>query len=114
MFSKDQILNSPRKAAINMIKSNLQESDLWVVRAVVRIYEEQTADEQQSESTELHNGVGYNGADANIMSSFAKQILRANGRYACPLSPRQLEIARTKIVKYAGQLLDIMSQPVSV
>ena len=48
------------------------------------------------------NGIGFNGVDGAILSSFAQQLNRTGS-----LSPKQLFIARAKMVKYAGQLLAI-------
>lgn len=80
----------------------LNENDAWLYRAVVSIYEWQTADEQNAEVTAHDNGVGFNSVDATILSSFAKQITSRNF-----LTPKQKEIARKKMNKYASQLLRI-------
>lgn len=87
------------------ISAKLQTSDAWVVRAVIAIYERQTEDEQVSMTTNHHNSVGFNGVDAEIMSSFAQQAKRRGS-----LSPKQLVIARRKIMKYAGQLAAIANE----
>jgi hypothetical protein len=91
------------------IRDALRRSDRQVWRAVKRIYELQTADEKAGEHTSHDNGVGFSAFDAQIMSSFAKQIIaweKADParRYPSPLSPAQMSIARTKILRYAGQL----------
>ena len=84
------------------IKVQLLTDSRWLQRGIVAIFEKQTYDEQQSESTKEDNGIGFNGVDAYILSSFAKQIKA--GR---TLSPKQLPIAKKKMPKYAGQLLKI-------
>jgi hypothetical protein len=71
----------------------------WAVRALVRIYEHQTDDEQRVGETREHNGVGFTGADANILSSFAEQVQR--GRQ---LSEKQMRIVFKRMPKYARQL----------
>lgn len=89
-------------------------NDKWLVRGILAIYACQTADERSSQTTKHHNGVGFNGTDANIMSSFARQIqswqATENPRYPSPLSPKQLGLARKKMSKYAGQLARIASE----
>jgi hypothetical protein len=93
-----------------MIKANLAKSDKWVTRAVLVIYQAQTVSEQRSETTREENGVGFNGTDAKILSSFAKQIIdfeAGKSLFNSALSPRQMGLARTKIIKYAGQLLKV-------
>lgn len=95
------------------IKAELQTNDVWVVRGVIAIYNKQTDEEQSVDETLENNGVGFSGCDANILSSFARQIQRwvdtpVNQRqYQHPLSPAQFAIARNKIKKYSGQLAKI-------
>lgn len=84
------------------IKTMLATNDKAVARGVLAIYAYQTAVEQASESTQQDNGVGFNGADAKILSSFAKQLQRGWN-----LSAKQLYIARQRMMKYAGQLTKI-------
>ncbi len=96
------------------IKENLLKNDVWVHRGVVAIYNFQTAEEQEVEDTTEHNGVGFNGVDGHILSSFAKQIIKwnSNQKFPSPLSPKQMTLARKKIVKYSGQLAKIANQEV--
>ena len=104
-----------RTWTVDEIKALLQRSDDAVARGVVRIFEFQTADEKNSENTQYDNGIGFSAVDAKIMSSFAKQIMvhqRGGGKYRFPLSPKQLAIARTRIVKYARQLCEIANRAV--
>lgn len=84
------------------IKELLIRNDQAVSRGILAIFALQTADEQRAEATNKNNGMGFNGADAPILSSFAKQL--RSGR---TMSARQTEIARKKIIKYAGQLTRI-------
>ena len=91
------------------IRENLSNLDVWVTKGVVAIFNYQTIDEQRCEETQDNNGVGFNGVDGHIMSSFAKQInnFRPGGKFRTPLSPKQMTIARKKIIKYSGQLTRI-------
>jgi len=84
------------------IKVLLTESDKAVARAILAIYKLQTADEQAIKETTEHNGVGYNGVDANFMSSLA-QFYQSKGF----LTDGQLKYGRKAIMKYAGQLTTI-------
>ena len=84
------------------IEHLLETSNKMLMRSLVKIFEKQTEDEKRTEGTRHSNGVGFNSVDAQILSSFAKQVLRY-GR----LSDKQLSIARRKIMKYAGQLTKI-------
>jgi hypothetical protein len=84
------------------VKHLLQTSSKMVHRSIVKIFEKQTEDEKRAETTSHHNGVGFNGVDAELLSSYAKQILA--GR---TLTEKQMHYARKKIVKYAGQLTKI-------
>ncbi len=80
----------------------LNESDKAVCRAVLAIYDRQTADEQATAATADSNGIGFNGADAGFGSSLAKQYAERG-----TLSPRQIACARKMMRKYAGQLAEI-------
>ena len=96
------------------IREKLKTNDKWLVRGILAIYARQTADERSSQTTKYTNGVGFNGRDAAILSSFAKQILSwqatENPRYPSPLSPKQFELARRSMSKYAGQLARIAEE----
>jgi hypothetical protein len=84
----------------NIIADKLQNDDKWLYRGIVAIYERQTADEQQAETTNHHNAKGFNGTDAKFGTSLAKQILA--GR---TLTVNQAQAARKMMRKYAGQLV---------
>ncbi len=99
------------------IQTNLRDNDTWVIRGVVAIYNLQTTDEQRKQETTENNGVGFNGVDGYIMSSFAEQIQtwmnnRSPRKFRFPLSQKQLKIARKKIIKYAGQLTKIANSEI--
>ena len=84
------------------IRTLLEKNDKMVSRSVVKLYEYQTAAEQDAGETHEHNGVGFNGRDAGFLTSIAQQIMA--GRL---LSEKQLSAARKSILKYAGQLTRI-------
>lgn len=81
------------------IKKRLSESSIWALRGLVRIYDNQTEDEKDTQSTREHNGIGFTGADAEILSSFAEQYKRRGGLY-----PKQMAILFKIMPKYAKQL----------
>ena len=81
------------------IKDLIQTNDKVLYGALKKLYAEQTADEQADGDTKHNNGVGFNGADAKIMSSFA-EFLKKTGF----LTPKQRQLARRKLVKYNKQL----------
>ena len=86
------------------IKELLRTNDRAVVRALLIIYGYQTDSEKASGETKFDNGIGFNGVDAYILTSFAQQV---NNRGF--LSPKQMGIARKKMLKYSGQILKHMS-----
>lgn len=85
------------------LKELLLKNDKAVARAVAVIYSYQTLGEQETEQTCSLNGVGFNQFDTAILSSFAKQLEKG-----IPLSIKQTAIARKKIIKYIGQILNHM------
>lgn len=105
------ILTGSLAAARTQVAHNLTVSDKWLIRGLLAIYARQTADEQAADMTTDDNKIGFNGLDAPILSSFAKQVEEwektpANRRkYDSPLSPKQIGLARKKMVKYSRQLV---------
>ena len=96
---------SPELLTKEFIKTMLLSDHNWLYRGIVAIFKKQTYDEQQTESTKEDNGVGFNGVDAYMLSSFAKQIMGGK-----TLSAKQMAIAKKKMPKYAGQLLQIAKE----
>lgn len=81
------------------IRAKITSNTDAAAKAMLKIYANQTSDEQNSESTVYHNNVGFTGNDAEILSSFSKQFQQRGF-----LSPKQNAILMKKIGKYAGQL----------
>lgn len=88
-----------QKDVIGFVKGKLAVDAKWAERAIVKLFERQTSDEQSSQNTKMANGQGFTSNDAFILSSFAEQINR--GR---TLSPKQLAIAFHKLPKYGKQV----------
>jgi len=88
------------KAIVTYVKNQLSTNPAWAQRAIVKLWERQTADEQNAKTTGHNNGIGFNGTDAFILSSFAEQI--SKGR---TLSVKQLAIAYRKLPKYSKQII---------
>lgn len=90
----------------------LATSDRAVERAVTVLFARQTEYERASESTLNRNHRGYTALDADIFSSFAKQMEKG-----WHLSARQLAVCRKadrrghmRIGRYHRQLLEIIEQ----
>jgi hypothetical protein len=98
------------------IVRNLKNNDDWIIAALLAIYERQTNDEKRDYATKYDNDIGFNCADAPKMTSFAEQVRRwknsrgYNGKYAFPLSDKQLYVARKRLLKYAGQLTELANK----
>ena len=88
------------------VRAKLETDMRWLTRGLLAIFAHQTASEQNSESTEEDNGVGFSGADAYFLSSVAKQLLA--GRTT--MSEKQTVYVRKKMLKYAGQLARIANE----
>ncbi len=98
------------------IKKLLLTNDAAVERALIRLFQKQTAYEQQAERTKMLNGVGFTGLDAKFYTSLTKRVI--NGYH---LTPGQLKALRkpdrrgnAMICKYAGQILKIMAEDANV
>jgi hypothetical protein len=79
----------------------LEVNPKWVERAIVVLYERQTADEQRTSSTKVHNGRGFASCDARAGTYMAQWILSDNR-----LSGIWLERARKMAKKYIRQLME--------
>ena len=83
----------------------LDKSDVAVKRAILVVWENQTADEQISHQTLKTNGVGFTGADAAFGTSLAEQINKGYN-----LSAKQIAAARKMTRKYWKQLVAAAEQ----
>lgn len=84
---------------IALLKERLRSNAEWALRALIRIYEYQTADEQLCGHTREHNHVGFSGVDGELLSSFAEQYQKKGY-----LSKKQMALVFKKMPKYAKQL----------
>jgi hypothetical protein len=85
---------------LTYVKNQLVTNPAWAEKALVRLYELQTADEQNNDTATVQNGQGFNGRDAAFGSSLARWI--QSGRR---LSQKQLGHAFKMLPKYAGQIM---------
>lgn len=90
---------------ISTIKTKLATDQAWVEKAILKLFENQTEDEQRSEETKHKNGIGFSGCDGRIFSYYARYL--SQGRH---LSGKHLEKAFKRVPKYAGQILQMIEQ----
>lgn len=91
------------------IQAILAERDDAVTRGMTVIHRFQTADERVTQTATEHNKVGWSKFDARIMSSLV--VFYERRGY---LSRKQMNIARRKMSKYAGQLAKVANGDVQV
>ncbi|NDD12668.1 MAG: hypothetical protein EB072_08470, partial [Betaproteobacteria bacterium] len=84
------------------IETLINTNDRAVERAMVAIWERQTRDEQATETTRHHNGIGFSGWTAKSGTYFANWV--RSGR---SLSGKHLAKARKIALHHAGQLTRI-------
>lgn len=77
----------------------------WACRAVLALYRRQTLGEQHAGRSVHQNSKGFNGVDAKILTSFAKQMLKGY-----TMSAKQMAIIYKKMPKYAKQLALIVEE----
>jgi hypothetical protein len=102
-------MNKTKAAMVAQIRELIESRNDAVEKAVLCIYERQTESEKAILATTDHNGRGFGAFDAEILSSFAQQIVtnKWNRPKGSRLTERQMVIARKKMKHYAGQLADI-------
>ena len=90
------------KHEVARIRGKVQTNPNWAIRGMLAIYKFQTADEKHLRETVHNNKVGFNGVDAEILSSFSQQVIAGRA-----MSRKQMAIIFRKMGKYAGQLYRI-------
>ncbi len=98
-----------RPATYEELAGLINNSDEWAAGALVKLFQLQTTDEQDSNGTSHLNNYGFNNFDAPVLSDIAKFYL--NKGY---LSPRQLIFIKRTVKKYVNQLLSVGCTPVSL
>lgn len=88
--------------AKEIVRAKILSDDKWLEHALLALYSKQTTEEQKQQMTKDENGRGFNGRDAELLSSFAKQLKERGW-----LSNKQKAICRRWLMKYAGQLVRI-------
>lgn len=81
------------------LKERLLSDDTFLTESLINLYKLQTDDEKRTKETHEENGVGFNSNDSNVLTSISEFYLERNF-----LSPKQKDLVRKKIVKYANQL----------
>jgi hypothetical protein len=90
-----------------IIKEKLINDQRWLERGILAIMNYQTDREIRAKQTIEDNGVGFNGVDGQILTSFGKWIEKSTYPLGQKLTVKQAALARKKMPKYAGQLLRI-------
>lgn len=85
-------------------KEKLRSDPAWVRQALVALYERQTQDEKNDGVTKHTNGMGFTGADAAILTSFAQKVIGGRSSF----SEKQLAVCFKLLPKYAGQLVKVV------
>lgn len=85
------------------VKNMLATNGAWARRAIVRVYEKQTESEKQAGQTTVQNGVGFSGTDAEILSSFARQIMAGK-----TMSEKQMALIFRKAPRYWAQIVPLI------
>lgn len=94
-----------KKEKIAFIRSMITTNAEWSKRALIKIFENQTNDEQIKGETTIDNGVGFTGVDANILTSFANQLMQYNH-----LTDKQMNCLFKMIGKYATQIYNLSDE----
>ena len=91
-----------KKAKRDYVASKLHTDKTWACKGLLFIYSKQTHDEQNMGETKHDNGIGFSGAHAEIMSSFARQLI---DRPLSILSEKQMAVVFKIMPKYWKQIL---------
>lgn len=89
------------------IKDKIKNDDRYTIGALLTLYQYQTADEQMMKATAYQNDLGFNAVDAGILSDICKFYIDKGW-----LSGKQIQLIRTKLMKYCNQLASVGLEPV--
>ena len=90
---------------IEEMKNLIATNDTVLYKSLIVLYNGQTADEKACGETTHNNGIGFNGVDAPILTSFAEFLKTTKF-----LTAKQKVIARKKLPKYAKQLVTVANE----
>ena len=90
---------------VEEMKNLIATNDHVLYRALVVLYNGQTEGEKECGETLYDNGIGFNGVDAPILTSFAEFLIRNKF-----LTVKQKALARKKLPKYAKQLVRVANE----
>lgn len=90
---------------VEEIRDKLLTDDVWLIRALKAIYKHQTELERVNRNTKVLNNIGFNAMDADFLSGMVA-FHKDRGFF----TPKQIEVIRKKMVKYAGQLTKIANK----
>ena len=92
--------NPTKKATTAFIKTRLATDPAWATRGLLKLYQQQTPDEQSEGVARYENGAGFSGTDAAFLGSLATQYLQRGS-----LSARQMGFLHRLLPRYAAQLM---------
>lgn len=84
---------------VEEIKSLIAKNDTVLCKAMIQLYNQQTAVEQLCQQTKAHNSVGFNCIDSKFLTSCSEFYLKSGF-----LTSRQVKAVRKTIMKYSKQL----------
>lgn len=87
------------------IRAKLATDFKWCRRALIVLYQRQTADEQSATRTKHDNDRGFNQPDAPLGSRLARKAMTPQ-----LFEPNEVIAARKLLMKYAGQLARIANE----
>ena len=94
---------------VESIRKLLETNDIAIARALLALTARQTADEQRSETTKYHNGMGFRPAHARMgtsMANFYKKYGRLSEKQVAYWR-KPMKNGKPRIAIYAGQLLEV-------
>lgn len=92
---------------IDFIRQMMVKDRRWLERGILAIYRKQTEYEKRVKRSYECNEVGFNAADAPLLSYLARWLLSGKS-----LSGKWKRLAWQRMPKYAGQLVKVINKEV--
>ena len=90
---------------VDFYRTQMANNEVAAIKGLLHVYANQTANEQETKSTNIYNGVGFTGADARACSIVAN-IITFKAKRGYVTEKQQAPMVRAAMPKYARQIVE--------
>jgi len=105
MVCSNSLAAITKKEVKEFVRKQLGTNSKWALKALITIYDHQTAHEQNIGATTEYNGVGFSGIDSEFLSSLAVKYIQYG-----ELTDKQMTYVFKYMPKYWRQIIAVSDQ----